>query len=155
MFFQVLILQAVFVISIHKVVNMGGSMLDSMVSTRKPFGLATNAKPTNTGDITLRYNGGTGHYKRELITVGVDNIDKWKVMISYLSAEHAGQPDKNGMFKILSTMEILPPKFICTETYLIACSFDTEVEANNFYDYLKSKFVRFLIAQVVYSIIDI
>ena len=140
---------------IHKVVNMGGSMLDSMVSTRKPFGLATNAKPTNTGDITLRYNGGTGHYKRELITVGVDNIDKWKVMISYLSAEHAGQPDKNGMFKILSTMEILPPKFICTETYLIAGSFDTEVEANNFYDYLKSKFVRFLIAQVVYSIIDI
>ena len=72
-------------------------------------------------------------------------------MISYLSAEHAGQPDKNGQFKILSTTEILPPKTICTETYLIAGSFTSETEAQNYYNYLKNKFVRFLIGQIAVS----
>ena len=72
-------------------------------------------------------------------------------MISYLSAEHAGQPDKSGKFRVLSTTEILPPKTICTETYLIAGSFDTENEAKNYLAYLKTKFVRFLLAQMAMS----
>ena len=69
-------------------------------------------------------------------------------MISRLSAEHAGQPDKNGQFRIISTMEILPPKTICSETYLIAGCFDTENKAKNYYKYLQSKFARFLVAQI-------
>lgn len=75
-------------------------------------------------------------------------IDQWKIIISRLSAEHAGQPDKNGQFKILSTMEKIPPKTICSETYLVAGSFDTEDEADNFMTYLKTKFTRFLLAQI-------
>ena len=84
-----------------------------MVSSRKPFGLATNVAPVEEGDLTLRYNKGTGKYLRRMVNIGVELIDKWKVMISYLSAEHAGQPDKNGMFRVLSTTEILPPESIC------------------------------------------
>jgi site-specific DNA-methyltransferase (adenine-specific) len=72
-------------------------------------------------------------------------------MLSYLSAEHAGQPDKNGQFKVLSTMEILPPQYICTETYLLAGWFDTENEAKNLLAYLKTKFVRFLVGQIAVS----
>lgn len=75
-------------------------------------------------------------------------IDQWKIIISRLSAEHAGQPDKNGQFKILSTMEKIPPKTICSETYLVAGSFDTEDEADNFMTYLKTKLTRFLLAQI-------
>ncbi len=48
-------------------------------------------------------------------------------------------------------MEILPPKHICTETYLIAGSFDDENSANNLLSYLKSKFVRFLVGQIAVS----
>ena len=125
--------------------------LSERVSSRKPFGLATNAAPMETGDLTLRHNKGVGKYQRSLITTGKDIIDKWKVMISYLSAEHAGQPDKNGQFRVLSTMDVLAPRTICTETYLIAGSFDTEKEAVNYYNYLRTKFVRFLIAQVAIS----
>ena len=72
-------------------------------------------------------------------------------MISYLSAEHAGQTDKSGKFKVLSTMEILPPQYICTETYLLAGWFDNEETANNLLGYLKTKFARFMIAQVAVS----
>lgn len=72
-------------------------------------------------------------------------------MLSYLSAEHAGQPDKSGMFKILSSLDILPPNYVCSETYLIADAFETEIEAKNLLNYLKTKFVRFLVAQIAVS----
>lgn len=102
----------------------------------------------STGDIQLRYNGGTGKFRRDSITVGVELIDKWKVIISYLTAEHAGQPDKNGQFRVLSTMELLGPGCVCSETYLVAGSFGTKNEAENYMRFLKTRFVRFLIAQV-------
>ena len=136
---------------ISKVRKASERTMDTMVTARKPFGLATNAKPMQSGDLTLRYNKGSGKYQRSAVRVGTEYIDKWKVMISYLSAEHAGQPDKSGQFKVLSTMEILPPRHICTETYLLAGWFDSEEKASNLLTYLKTKFVRFLIGQVAVS----
>ena len=136
---------------ISKVTALHEKTMDTMVTTRKPFGLATNVLPMPRGDLTLRYNKGTGPFMRSSITTGRDYIDKWKVMISYLSAEHAGQPDKSGQFKVLSTMEILPPLHICTETYLLAGCFQSENEANNLLSYLKTKFARFIVAQIAVS----
>lgn len=136
---------------VHKVLAHNEEKLSSMVSSRKPFGLATNVNPLEEGDLILRYNKGTGRYLRSMISTGTELIDKWKVMISYLSAEHAGQPDKNGMFRVLSTTEILPPEYICTETYLIAGAFNTEAEASNYYNYLRTRFVRFLLSQIAVS----
>lgn len=136
---------------VKKVKFIDGLAMSSIVSSRKPFGLATNELPTKTGELTLRYNKGLGKYPRAKITTGFELIDKWKVMISYLTAEHAGQPDKNGKYRILSTMEILPPAYVCTETYLIAGSFDTEIEAKNLYSYFQTKFARFLISLVAVS----
>jgi site-specific DNA-methyltransferase (adenine-specific) len=136
---------------IDKVTSRRETTMDTMVTTRKPFGLATNAKPMKTGDLTLRYNKGTGRYSRDAVPSGQEYIDKWKVMLSYLTAEHAGQPDKNGQFKVLSTMEILPPRYVCTETYLLAGWFDTEDGANNLMSYLKTRFARFLVGQIAVS----
>ncbi|MCD7918905.1 MAG: Eco57I restriction-modification methylase domain-containing protein [Clostridiales bacterium] len=136
---------------IKKIKLLNEKTMDAMVSTRKPFGLATNVTPTSSGELTLRYNKGLGKFPRSSVHTGLNLIDQWKVMISYLSSEHAGQPDKSGQFKVLSTMEILPPKHICTETYLIAGSFDDEDSANNLLSYLKSKFVRFLVGQIAVS----
>ena len=48
-------------------------------------------------------------------------------------------------------MEILPPGYICTETYLLAGWFNTENEAKNLLSYLSTKFVRFLIWQIAIS----
>lgn len=136
---------------VHKVLAHNEEKLSSMVSSRKPFGLATNVALFEEGDLTLRYNKGAGKYLRSMVNIGVELIDKWKVMISYLSAEHAGQPDKNGMFRVLSTTEILPPESICTETYLIVGAFDTEAEAINYYNYLRTRFVRFLLSLIAVS----
>lgn len=133
---------------VKKVKEDGELTLDKVVSSRKPFGLATTVKPMKTGDITLRYNGGRGPYKSTEIRVGTEMIDQWKIIISRLTAEHAGQPAKDGKYRVLSTMELLKPGEICSETYLVAGAFDSKEEATNYMDYLKTQFVRFLILQI-------
>lgn len=120
--------------------------LSSKVYSQKPFGLRTYVKPIEGGDIGLRYNGGMGTYKRELITTNSDLIDKWKIITSCLTAEHAGETDKNGQKRILSTLEILEPGTICTETYMLLSVFDSKEECVNMFNYLKTRFVRELIA---------
>ena len=133
---------------VKKVKEDGELTLDKVVSSRKPFRLATTAKPMKIGDITLRYNGGRGPYKSTEIRVGTEMIDQWKIIISRLTAEHAGQPAKDGKYRVLSTMELLKPGEICSETYLVAGAFDSKEEASNYMDYLKTQFVRFLILQI-------
>ena len=83
-----------------------------------------------------------------MVSVNANLIDKWKVITSCLTAEHAGETDKNGQKRILSTLEILPPGTICTETYMLLSTFDNKTECFNMMNYLKTKFVRALIASV-------
>jgi site-specific DNA-methyltransferase (adenine-specific) len=133
---------------INKVLGKSKISMEEDVSTRKPFGLATDVKPTKDGDITLRYNGGKGPFKTELVPFGHEMISKWKVIMSYLTYDHAGLADKNGQRRIFSTMEILAPGEICSETYLVVGVFDNKEQAENCVSYLKTKFVRFLVSQI-------
>ena len=132
---------------IEKVRAKEKTFFSTVVSSQKPFGLRTYVKPTDDGDLMLRYNGGSGPFKRIAVTQALDWIDKWKVIMSYLTYDHAGRADKEGKRRIFSTMEVLPPEWVCTETYLVVGTADTQKEAENLYQYLKSKFVRFLVAQ--------
>lgn len=49
------------------------------------------------------------------------------------------------MYRVLSITEILKPAEICTETYLVIDSFETEQDCKNLYKYMQSLFVRFLV----------
>lgn len=120
----------------------------SRVSIQRPFGLRTYVTPLEEGDIVLKYSRGRGPYNSFLISTGNEMIDKWKVIISYLTAEHAGQTDKEGRKRILSSLDILGPNEICTETYLVVDALNTKEEAFYLFSYLKTRFVRFLIAQL-------
>ena len=126
----------------------GQNYLSSVASSQKPFGLRTYVKPLETGDILLRYNGGVGPYKRELVTVNSELIDKWKIISSCLTAEHAGETDKNGQKRIFSTLEIIEPGTICTETYMVLSAFDNKNECVNMMQFLKTRFVRALVSMV-------
>ncbi len=126
------------------------SMADQ-VSSRKPFGFPTNARPTGRGEVTLVWNGGEGKIEEGTVSVGRDLIGKWKVITSKVSYDHGGQPDNEGKRRVLSKVEILPPQTVCTETYLVAGAYESESEARNLADYLRTKFVRFLISQLSYS----
>ena len=59
---------------------------DQLVSSRKPFGLATTFKgkaAKRAGDILVYQKGGTGYISRKSISTGVELIDKWKVYTGY------------------------------------------------------------------------
>ena len=133
---------------LHKVTAKNFSSLAKGVVSSKPFGLRTYEKPDEEGDLTLFWSGGTGPVSAERVTAGLDMIGKWKTITSRTTFDHGGQPDKNGQRRVLSRIEVLPPGTVCTETYQVVGCFESEEQANNLVSYLKTKFVRFLIAML-------
>ena len=131
---------------LNKVQIEGQTYLNEIAYSQKPFGLRTYVKPMEKGNILLRYNGGIGPYDRDCVTVNKDLIDSWKIVTSRLTAEHAGETDKNGQKRIFATLEMLEPGTICTETYMMLCTYKSKTECDNVLKYLKTRFVRALIA---------
>lgn len=123
----------------------------SGVSPIQPFGIRTmvRGEPTPEGltDPTLLFQaGGTGYIDRSQIPRNADWVDEWKVFLSRAASEHGGQADRSGMRRVFSRIEVGGPGTACTETFLVAGRFDTETEAVNFADYLRTRFVRFLVS---------
>lgn len=122
------------------------STLDKRVSSRKPFGLATNfkGKPAKTDlnrPIRLFENQRIGWVARKDITVNTDWVDEWKVLMTAVQGTSAAIETK-----FLSRPIIAAPGTACTETYLVAGHFADENEAINYAKYLRTRFVRFLVA---------
>ena len=126
-------------------------MMSELVSSRKPFGLESKQQFDTNGDIILRNSSGLGKVRSSRLLSGFDLVDKWKVIVSKVSFEHAGVPDKEGKMRVLSVVQKLEPHSACTESYLVAGAFTTEEEADNMISYLNTKFVRFLIMQMLAS----
>jgi hypothetical protein len=122
------------------------STLDQRVSSRKPFGLATNfkSKPSKSGlkkPIQLYENQRTGWIERKDITVNPGWIDEWKVLMTAVQGTSAAIETK-----FLSKPIIAEPGTACTETYLVAGHFVDEGTADNYAKYLRTRFVRFLVS---------
>ena len=70
-----------------------------------------------------------------------------------MGAEHAGEPGKDGMFRVLtSTMRVLKPNEVCTHSYFVIGPFEEALPAENLLGYLQTKFVRFLIMQCMSAV---
>lgn len=139
---------------IHKVMNSGDPNLSDSVSTQTPFGFITTYRGEDKqfkGCITLVGSKGDSYVSRKDVSRNAEWIDKYKVIISKATCEHAGIPDKNGQFRVISTNKILPPNVVCTQSYLVASVFDTMEEAENFLAYLRTNFFRFLLLQAITS----
>jgi site-specific DNA-methyltransferase (adenine-specific) len=131
---------------LEKVRAEGAPTLDSRVSSRKPFGLATNFKGRKTkrglaDPIRLFANQRTAWIDRSAITTNPEWIDEWKVLMTAVQGTSAAVETK-----FLSKPIIAPPGTACTETYLVAGHFDGEDAAINFAKYLRTRFVRFLVS---------
>ncbi len=136
---------------IRKVLAKHEKTMNELVSASKPFGLRTYVRPQKKGDLILRWQKDEGPYNSKDIIVGVEMINKWKVITSYVGYDHAGNPGKDGKRRVLSKIDILPPGTICTETYLVIGSFKNKSEAQNLVVYMQTKFFRFLVAQFMFS----
>ncbi|WNC30514.1 Eco57I restriction-modification methylase domain-containing protein [Thermosynechococcus sp. PKX82] len=136
---------------VRKVLAKKERSMSEQVSASKPFGLRTFVRPQKSGDLILRWQNGEGSYKREDITVGVEMIDKWKVITSYVGYDHAGNPGSDGRRRVFSKIDILPPRTICTETYLVIGAYASQKQAEHLVAYMKTRFFRFLVSQFMYS----
>ncbi len=135
---------------IHKILSFNEKMVSDEVGSRNPFGLSSSSRGTQEkNDYLLYSSGGTGYIPKKDVTQGYDIVDKYKVMISKVTSEHAGEPDKSGMFTVVSTTKVLKPSEVCTDSYLIAYCTNTIEKAENFAKYVCSKFFRFLLLQAV------
>lgn len=140
---------------IHKVLNKGEKKLSENggCSPQTPYGFLSNYEgnneKNNQDDCELLTSKGWCFVKRDNVTKYTETIDMYKPMFSKLSCEHAGNPDKNGMYRVMSRMELLKPNQICSQSYLIACPTYDKNKAINVFQYLKTKFVRFLMLQTL------
>ena len=149
--FKTLIRHSAAIPIVRKVLQRNESRMNEQVSRRKPFGLATTVRPQATGEIILRWQKGEGPYPISELKTGFELIDRWKVITSYVSHDHAGNPGKDGRRRVISKIGILPPGTICNETYLVIGHYDTKIKAENLASYMKTKFFRFLVSQFMYS----
>jgi site-specific DNA-methyltransferase (adenine-specific) len=141
---------------VRKILNSNEKIIDEIISSLMPFGLSTNVRGSKSrinDELVLHSSNDITFINRDKIKNGFDLIDKYKVMISKTGAEHAGEPGKNGMFKILtSSLKVLKPGEVCTHSYFIIGKYHKQIKAENTLSYLKTKFVRFLILQSMNSI---
>ena len=140
---------------IHKTNDKNEEKLSLLVSSRNPFGFSSNKRGKThsfDGCVSLYSSEGLSYVSAKEIDEKNQYLKTFKVMISKVTSEHAGEPDKSGMFKILSRTELINPLEVCTDSYLVIGSFSLKDEATALLKYLKSKFSRFLLLQAVTSI---
>lgn len=129
--------------------------LVEIISSLSPFGIESSARGLQTaqsGKCRLYSSEGVSYINPSKIKSGEIYVNSYKVMISKVTSEHAGEPDKTGKFKVISTLRLLEPNEVCTFSYFLIGCYDNKAEANNLMSYLKTKFVRFVLLQSVSSI---
>lgn len=131
-------------ISILKKVNAKKypSMSDQ-VSSRKPFGLSTTARPSGKGNIKLYATKSVGRAEKSTIPSGSGMLHKWKVLISKGYGE--GGESREYPRMIIGKPIVAAPPSACTETYIVVGCYDSEDEANCMAEYIKTKFFRFMV----------
>lgn len=129
----------------------GFGNLAAKVSAIQPFSIRTNFRgaPTANGlknPVRLIGNGADTFVERESVPRNHSWIDQWKVLLG--AAYGAGD---NFPHQIFNFPIIAGPGSACTETYLVIDRFDSETAAQRFADYLRTRFVRFLVSLRKYT----
>ena len=135
---------------LEKIRDKTTKFIESIVSPLRPFGFRgyfVNDKNFHqTPDVLINpiacigKGKQVGYVERELISVHKEWVDEWKVIMARANNIGTELNDDN-----LNAF-VLPPKTICTESYLIiggGCNFN-EQECKNLCTYLKTKFARYM-----------
>lgn len=125
---------------------------DSIVNTRNPFGLSSNVRGEKSGELRLISSAGISWLPKSAVPSSNTLLSKYKILMSKVTAEHAGEPDRNGQFKIVSRTEVVGPKDVCTDSYLIIGESEHKSVVENEYRYIQTRFARFLLMLAVSSI---
>lgn len=140
---------------IKKVVQKEEASMSKCMSSLGVFGLGTaergEKKPTSSTYVLLS-SAGRSYIEKAYIHQGMEYIDKWKVIIGKATSAGAATANRDGLRKVIATLDVLEPNAVCTFSYFIGGAFSTENEAQNCRAYLATKFARFLLLQCLSSI---
>jgi site-specific DNA-methyltransferase (adenine-specific) len=140
---------------VKKVLSHNEKPLSDLMSSLGPFGLGTAergiATPTK-ATCSLLSSAGRSYIERSKITSGTQYIDKWKVIIGKATSAGAATAGKDGLRKVIATLDVLEPGAVCTFSYFIGATFDNQEAAENCRKYISSKIARFLLLQTLSSI---
>jgi site-specific DNA-methyltransferase (adenine-specific) len=120
--------------------------LDARVSSQKPFGLRTfvhGAESSNGLNHAVKLYGSQriSWVERAAIPKNAAWIDEWKVLMSGIQGTSAAVET---MF--LSKPIVAGPGEACTESYVVAGRFANEKTARSYAQFLRTRFVRFMVS---------
>lgn len=121
-----------------------GHRFSKIVSSRKPFGLATNFighTQKQPGDVKVYRNGGISYASLDAITAGDHLVDAIKLFVPYASPGSDDYPHL-----VLSRPILAREAEIATETYLAVGPFSNEEEARHAAGYMSTQFFRFMLS---------
>ncbi len=128
---------------VEKVKKFNEESFETLVSSRKPFGLATKLKlkPKATkDDIEIYAYPTNGFIPRSEIQVNEEWIDKYKVLMGKAYGERGSFP-----YWVLGKPKIAAPGTCCSETYLVVGPSNSHTETCNIAQYIQTRFFRFLV----------
>lgn len=130
---------------INKIAGRNELTLEKKVFSRNPFGLHadfsdfSNTKLSDSVKVYARSK--IGWTKKRNIRTNESLVDKYKVLISKAYGAGNDYPHQ------ITGLPILSEKgSCCTETYLVMDVFDNKERAENFMQYIKTRFFRFLVS---------
>ena len=131
-------------ISIYrKIKSLKEERFNKHISSRKPFGITTNAKGNKqNGEDTIKIFSfpENGFIKRNLVKQNESWINEYKVYISYAYGERGAFP-----YLVIGKPFLGEPNTCCTETYLVIRPFDSLQKCENVISYMRTRFFRFLV----------
>lgn len=127
----------------HKVKAQCEQSFSALVSSRKPFGIATNEKVSSSdfGNCVKIYAyPNNGYIPIDRVQVNRNCINSPKVFISYAYGERGSFP-----YLVIGKPFFGEPRTVCSETYLMIGPFSTSEICANVMAYMRTKFFRFLV----------
>jgi site-specific DNA-methyltransferase (adenine-specific) len=122
----------------------GFSTFSALVSPIDPFGFPTNFKSGSpkpgAGKIKLYQRGGFSYVDKSKVSKHPGWVGKYKVLVPKASDGSGSYP-----VSVLGKPLLAEPESACTMTYIAVGPFDGKSEADNAADFLRTRFVRFLI----------
>ena len=128
---------------LEKIKQFQESSFIQLVSSRKPFGIATNEKvDTEKGinGIKIYAYPKNGYIESSKVSANKQSVYKPKVLISYAYGERGNFP-----YLVIGKPFIGEVNSCCSETYLMIGPFGTTNECENVMSYIHTKFFRFLV----------
>lgn len=131
---------------LHKIHELNEKSFSETVSSQRPFGFPTNYEDftsikSEKNSIKIYANKKQGYISIDKVVKNSDLVTKWKI---YAPKAIGSGDSKTDVIKPI----LGEPNSVCTETYVMLGTYETELEAKNAISYIETKFFHFLVTLV-------